>query len=83
MWAMFFAVGVGLVESGLKLLGAESAFLQTAGASRLATLAAWSTPAAIAAVQGGAIASLQKLLDTGRDSGATQKKPENNRFTTI
>lgn len=72
LWITIPAAGVGLVESGLKLLGAESAFLQSAGASRLAMLAAWSSHAAIAAVQGGAVASLQMLLDTGSDAGATK-----------
>lgn len=62
-------MGVGLVESALKLLGAESVFLQSAGASRLATLAHWSTPAAVAAIQGGAVCSLQRLLQTGSDAG--------------
>lgn len=54
--------GAGTAESALRLLDAETPFLQAAGASRLATIIAWSPAAASSAVSSGAVLRLQELL---------------------
>lgn len=61
---------MGTVESAQKLLGAETPFLQAAGASRLATIAEWSPSGAASVLGSGVVPKLQHLLLSSGDNGA-------------
>mmetsp|Transcript_15232 Transcript_15232/g.45976 ORF Transcript_15232/g.45976 Transcript_15232/m.45976 type:complete len:298 (-) Transcript_15232:1583-2476(-) len=66
-------IGMGTVESAQKLLGAETPFLQAAGASRLATIAEWSPSGAASVLGSGVVPKLQHLLLSSEDNGVRKE----------